>query len=138
MKGEGEKRSCIAWTTDRSGERLEGPEVSIAMAKAEGWLGKSGSKWQTMPELMLRYRSAAFFGRLYAPDILMGMQSDDEIKDVTPETEKKPSSVSGLNEKIQAKKVNKQQTATVDSPVTHGEVQAEVATESPELKGEFF
>jgi hypothetical protein len=52
------------------------------MAKAEGWSTKNGSKWKTMPELMLRYRAAAFFGRLYAPDVLSGMHSADEVEDV--------------------------------------------------------
>lgn len=88
MAGEGDDRSCIAWTKDRSGEKLEGPLVSIRMAKAEGWYEKN-PKWRNgMSEPMLRYRAAAFFGRLYAPDILMGMRSDDEereIIDVTPE-----------------------------------------------------
>lgn len=46
-----------------------------------GWYSKNGSKWQTMPELMLRYRAATFFGRLYAPDILMGMKAEEELKD---------------------------------------------------------
>ena len=84
MEGEGMTRSCTAWTTDNSGEVLEGPQVTMAMAKAEQWLDKAGSKWKTMPELMLRYRAAAFFGRLYAPDILMGMQTAEEIIDITP------------------------------------------------------
>lgn len=66
-----------------SGDVLEGPWVSIEMAVLEGWYTKSGSKWQTMPELMLRYRAAAFFGRLYAADVLMGMHSDDEVRDFT-------------------------------------------------------
>ncbi len=82
VTGTGDERSCIAWATDRSGERLESPPVSIAMAKKEGWYGKNGSKWQTMPELMLRYRAATLFGRLYAPEILMGMRTQDEIEDI--------------------------------------------------------
>ena len=65
-----------------TGEVLKGPKVSIAMAVAEGWYFKPGSKWVTMPELMGRYRAAAFFGRLYAPHILNGMQTADEIVDV--------------------------------------------------------
>lgn len=82
VTGTGDDRSCVAWTTDKSGERLEGPPASIAMAKAEGWFAKNGSKWKTMPELMLRYRAAAFFGRLYAPDVLNGMHATEEIEDV--------------------------------------------------------
>lgn len=76
--------SCYAYATCRvSGDRLEGPEASIAMAKAEGWMSKNGSKWKTMPELMLRYRAATFFGNLYAPDILMGFSTVDESEDIS-------------------------------------------------------
>lgn len=82
VTGDDDDRSCIAWTTDKTGERLEGPPASIAMAKAEGWFAKNGSKWKTMPELMLRYRAAAFFGRLYAPDVLNGMHATEEVEDI--------------------------------------------------------
>lgn len=86
IKGEGEKKSCVAWATEKTtGERLESPPVSIAMAKVEGWLEKQGSKWKTMPDLMLRYRTATLFGRLYAPEVLMGMKTVDEIEDLGPE-----------------------------------------------------
>lgn len=61
---------------------IESPAVSIQMAIDEGWLTKNGSKWQTIPELMLRYRCASFFGRLYAPGLLMGLQSREEVEDV--------------------------------------------------------
>ena len=83
VSGTGDARQCIAWTRQRgSDEKLEGPAVSIEMAKKEGWFGKSGSKWQTMPELMLRYRAATFFGRLYCPEITLGMKSMEEVIDV--------------------------------------------------------
>ena len=42
---------------------------------------------------MLRYRAAAFFGRIYAPEILMGIYAADEIRDfvdVTPEPVQRP------------------------------------------------
>lgn len=85
IEGEDDARVCYAWAIERgTNERLEGPPVSIQMAVREGWMGKNGSKWQTMPELMLRYRAATFFGRLYAPDILMGMRSDVEVYDEGP------------------------------------------------------
>ena len=84
VTGDGDDKSCVAWATDRAGERLEGPPASIAMAKAEGWFAKNGSKWKTMPELMLRYRAAAFFGRLYAPDVLNGMHATEEVEDINP------------------------------------------------------
>lgn len=70
-------------TEKATGQPVEGPVVTMEMAKAEGWLNKAGSKWQTMPELMMRYRAAAFFGRLYAPEITMGMHSVEEVVDIT-------------------------------------------------------
>lgn len=89
MKGENDNRTCMAWAVEKAtGERLEGPPVTMAMAKQEGWLDKNGSKWKTMPELMLRYRAGTFFGRLYAPEILMGMQSVDEVRDIIDVTPK--------------------------------------------------
>ena len=83
---------CIAWAKDASGETLESPEVTIGMAKKEGWFTKNGSKWQTMPELMLRYRCATLFARLYAPELTMGIHTEDEVVDVQPVvTEARPS-----------------------------------------------
>jgi hypothetical protein len=45
---------CRAVSTELStGEKLTGPLVTIGLAKKEGWYDKSGSKWPTMPEVML-------------------------------------------------------------------------------------
>ncbi len=33
-----------------------------------------------MPDQMIRYRAATFFGRLYCPDILMGLYAPDEVE----------------------------------------------------------
>lgn len=84
-----EKRTkCRAWAIEKAtNEKLTGPLITMEMAQAEGWLGKNGSKWKTMPELMLRYRAAAFFGRLYCPEIINGMMTDDEVQDIRPITE---------------------------------------------------
>ena len=85
MSGEGEDYGCTAWAYDaETKEKLEGPKVTLKMATAEGWTSKSGSKWKNMPELMFRYRAATFFGRLYAPEILMGMLTADEVIDIQP------------------------------------------------------
>lgn len=70
-------------STDRDhAERLEGPWVDWATVKAEGWDKKSGSKWKTMPEQMFRYRAAAFWQRLYAPEISMGFNTVEESQDI--------------------------------------------------------
>ena len=73
---------CRAWATEyATGERVQGIDVTIGMAKAEGWISKKGSKWQTMPQLMLQYRAATFLIRTVAPEISMGLQSTEELED---------------------------------------------------------
>ncbi|VWB83022.1 hypothetical protein BLA13014_03828 [Burkholderia aenigmatica] len=74
---------CVAWAIEKeTGERIESPAVSIEMAVKEGWYTKNGSKWQTMDEVMLRYRTASFFGKLYAPELLMGLTTVEEAADI--------------------------------------------------------
>lgn len=63
----------------RTGEELVGEWVSLQMARDEKW----GAKWNTMPGQMLRYRSAAFWVRVYAPDIAMGIPMYDEVEDIS-------------------------------------------------------
>jgi hypothetical protein len=80
---------CRAYCKDlETGEVLEGTLVDLRLAVLEGWWTKPGSKWPTMTDHMLSYRSAAFFGRLYCPDLLMGMQAQDEILDVVHTSDK--------------------------------------------------
>lgn len=75
---------CRAIAREKAtGERLEGEWITWEMAKAEGWVSRNKSKWQTMPGQMMRYRAAAFFSRVYAPEISLGMHTVDEIEDVT-------------------------------------------------------
>jgi hypothetical protein len=100
MNGEGESLACYAVATDvKSEQELKGPTITMAMAKKEGWSTKTGSKWQTMPELMIRYRAAAFWGRLYASDLLLGIQSQEEVVDV--ELVNVSTNLDELNAKIQ-------------------------------------
>lgn len=65
-----------------TGKLVRGTEVTIKMAKDEGWYSKNGSKWKTMPEQMLKYRAAAFFARTECPEALMGFQTAEEVEDV--------------------------------------------------------
>lgn len=96
---------CIAYTTEiATGDKIEGPLVTIGLAKAEGWFAKKGSKWQTIPDLMLRYRAAAWLIRTTAPELSMGLQTQEEIydtheKDITEEA--KP--VQEIKEKMASK-----------------------------------
>ncbi|KAB2666568.1 hypothetical protein F9K91_05135 [Brucella tritici] len=77
-------KEFIAYAVEKAtGEILEGPPVTFSMAVAEGWYHRPGSKWLTMPDLMGRYRSASMFCGLYAPHILNGMPTEDEVIDIT-------------------------------------------------------
>ena len=80
-----------------TGEVVRGTEVTIAVAKQEGWyskkdkFGNETSKWQSIPEQMLAYRAAAFFARVYIPNSLMGVYVDGEAEDIEkPEYREKP------------------------------------------------
>jgi hypothetical protein len=74
---------CIAYAKEKAtGEVIESAEVTISLAKKEGWHGKTGSKWQTMPQQMLMYRSAAWLVRTHAPELSMGIRTADELNDI--------------------------------------------------------
>lgn len=110
VSGEGESLACFAYATEiATGKELRGPVVTMAMAKREGWATKSGSKWQTMPDLMIRYRAAAFWGRLYVPEFLVGMKTQEEVIDIEEvQVAEQPSIVNDLNQKIQEESVSKE------------------------------
>ena len=76
----GKPFSCLAWTM-KDGRRVDGMTVDMDMAQAEGWLTKNGSKWKTMPQLMLRYRAASFFSSLNCPELTLGIYTQEEIED---------------------------------------------------------
>jgi len=81
---------CVAWTTDKAGTRIESAPVTLEMAVQEGWYTRNGSKWKTMPQTMAQYRAAAFFGRTYNPELLMGLPTAEELHDiidVTPQAD---------------------------------------------------
>lgn len=129
-------KSYQAYTTDWDGNTVEGPAVSIETAVLEGWYTRSGSKWPTMPDLMGQYRAATFFGRIHAPDVILGMSSDDELRDVTPNSAQ-ASKRSALNDRINARKA-KNAEPIVDDVAEAGE-SSEVVIESDEdhKPGEF-
>ncbi len=64
-----------------NGKRCYSDTVTMQMAIAEGWVGKPGSKWKTMPRQMMMYRAAAFFARAHCSDILLGYYTVEEIQD---------------------------------------------------------
>lgn len=70
------------------GKIVKGAEITVGMAKAEGWwskkdkYGKETSKWQSLTELMLGYRAMSFFARMHCPEALSGVYTGEEIEDM--------------------------------------------------------
>ena len=77
---DGKPFSCQCWTM-KDGRKVSGPVIDMEMAKAEGWYGKAGSKWKTMPQIMLRYRAASFFARMNCPELTLGFYTKEEVID---------------------------------------------------------
>ena len=127
---------CKAYTTERAtGELIEGVAVTIGMAKAEGWFGKAGSKWKTMPELMMRYRAATFLIRSVAPEIALGFQSTEEVRDVIDITDTAQVVGTPSLDDIALQTMQAEQPQPKAEPVTE-EVKAEPVTPTETEQGE--
>lgn len=103
------------------GKLLQGSWVSLGMAKKEGWSTKNGSKWLTMPELMLMYRAAAFFQRVYAPEVSMGFITQEEAEEL-PEPKTIDATYEDVTDKV---------AADVAAPKVDVEIQEEQADAAP-------
>lgn len=113
-----------------TGEECAGTWITWTMVKAEGWNKKPGSKWLTMPEQMFRYRAAAFWTRLYAPEVSLGIQTSDEVQDVYGGTVvAQPSAgVSELADKLRERAALEHQPAEPQQPDLAG-IPAKTVTE---------
>lgn len=113
---------CRAYATElATGEKVQSIDVTIKMAKDEGWYSKKGSKWQTMPQLMLQYRSAAFLVRTVAPEISMGLQTMEELEDIQPVNVTATGSVRDVVEKVEEetqKSLHEPEVVIVEAPAT--------------------
>jgi hypothetical protein len=78
LKGAGKDLEVTAKATLLDGGEVVKATASMQMAIAEGWV--SNKKYASMPEMMLRYRSAAMLQRLYFPEVMLGMRTVEEIE----------------------------------------------------------
>lgn len=92
ITGKGETLSVTAYGNLKSTNKRVEVTMSMETAKKEGWT--KNAKYQSIPEVMLRYRSATALIRLYCPEVMIGMPSDVEIetegqtmRDVTPQSD---------------------------------------------------
>ncbi|WP_205669692.1 hypothetical protein [Alkanindiges illinoisensis] len=139
---------CRAYATEiATGEKITGSDITIALAKAEGWYGKGGSKWKTMPQQMLMYRAASWLVRAYAPELAMGLHTAEEVQDthlvdVTPQSEQLVEKVEKTVDNIRNSRparTAKPETVVVESaaePAPEKTKPAKTAKATPEPKPE--
>ena len=101
IEGKGESLVVTAKAKLKKTGEIVKVSVSMETAKKEGWT--RNNKYQTMPEQMLRYRSATWLIRLHCPEVLLGMQASDEITDVEPTVNVGGSPVDKINAKVKEK-----------------------------------
>ena len=90
FEGQGKTLQCTAYATHKITKEVCEATVTWAMVEAEKWNvdkerkggGIQKSKWNTMPDLMFQYRSAAFLAKLYCPEVIMGMPTAEELEDI--------------------------------------------------------
>lgn len=122
---------CRAVAKDKGDdEPCIGPLITMAIAKAEGWIDRKGSKWVTMPELMLTYRAAAFWTRIFAPEISLGMQTVDELADVGGPAVELPAGVAPGDAKALEAELLATPAAAPSAPAS----EPEAKTEEPKAK----
>lgn len=105
-----------AFAIDKAtGDVVKGPEITIQMAKDEGWYGRN-PKWKTIPQLMLRYRAASWLIRTTDPGVMMGFQTREELEDAEY-TEITPDNVDQLSaeEKLTQAQEKEQKEANTQS-----------------------
>ena len=98
LSPDGQSAHCEA-VDAQTGQLLRGTTITMDMARREGWLSKNGSKWQTMPELMMKYRAQSFFINEFFPEVKYGLKTSDEAEDTNEIKEApKPEQPQNLNE----------------------------------------
>lgn len=90
---DGKPYACTCWT-EKDSRKVTGIKITMDMAEKEGWSKKNGSKWLTIPQVMLRYRAASFFARMNCPELSIGLYSKEELDDFP--TKKKKASLNDV------------------------------------------
>lgn len=80
IEGEGNDLKVTAYSNLKENNEEISYTISMREAKAEGWT--SNSKYQSLPELMLRYRSAILLIRTHIPEVINGLHTVEELREV--------------------------------------------------------
>lgn len=109
--GEGQDLAVTASTTLKNTQEEISYTVTMKMAMQEGWT--RNPKYKSLPELMLRYRAAAFLIRTHAPEVLVGMHMVEELEDVSASKAKPKESLTDRLSTLLDKKIELSQEALI-------------------------
>lgn len=73
--------TCVCHAVTKTGRKVEGPQISVELAKAWGWWDKNPI-WKNGTELMLRYRAAAWLISTEFPECAQGLLTKEEEDDI--------------------------------------------------------
>lgn len=129
INGSGDGLSVTAFAERASdGERVEFT-VTMEMAKAEGWT--SNKKYRTIPEVMLRYRAAAFLIRFNAPEVMLGYHTTEELVTIGPEKDLEGQEGPRLTREAIMDHAEKSEAVVVNEKVEDAEIEEIEATPEP-------
>lgn len=125
-------------------EEYCGEWIDDALIRANNWA--SNPHWKNNKGLMARYRAASWFGRLYAPDVLMGFMTEGETVDAEIERyiapslqkKKKPRRRRRRNAEIEASRIKEQKTLDEKDEIITDVVHDDVNTQPKMLRSYFY
>lgn len=85
LEGSDEDLKVTAFSTIKANGQEISYTIGMKEAKAEGWT--KNTKYSSLPELMLRYRAATLLIRTHIPEVLNGMHTVEELRDVAASKE---------------------------------------------------
>jgi hypothetical protein len=80
FSGSGDDRKCRAYAVTESGVTCDA-ECSVQLAKNMGWFQRS-DHWKHNTDQMLAYRAASLMTRRHFPEIIGGLYTVDELRDM--------------------------------------------------------
>lgn len=96
FSGSGNSRKCKVWATPRGESEpmiYESPEFAAITPK-------NSPLWKTKPDLQLYYNTSRDWARMYFPDVIMGVYSQDEMQDLIVEHQQPVRSLDELTQRI--------------------------------------
>jgi len=127
-----DKWCCAVGKIKTTGITVKSPKITYQMVLDNGWINEKSPvtrQWRTMFDLRASYRAVAYLGRLYAPQLMMGIKSDDELYDTA-------SSIMSDNETAEPAKAappREAEATIVDEPVTEPVVDEPVGITGVEM-----